>query len=263
MSDEITSSEYVVDAQDVRKRFGSNEVLKGVSLQVKPGETVCIIGPSGSGKTTFLRCLNQLEMLSGGYVEIAGERIGQKRQADGSYTRASKKLLAEQRSEIGFVFQRFNLWPQLSVIDNITYGPQRVRNMSKSDAEALAYELLKKVDLDDKADSYPKRLSGGQQQRVAIARALAMNPRLMLFDEPTSALDPETIGEVLSVMRKLAEGGMTMVVVTHEMGFAREVADRVLVMDQGMIVEEGSPEEVFANPTTQRTKDFLSKVLHH
>lgn len=256
-------SELVVDARDVVKRFGQVEVLRGVSLQVEAQETVCIIGPSGSGKTTFLRCLNRLEAIDGGTIEIAGERLGMIRRPDGSWKRAGKRDLARQRSEIGFVFQRFNLWPQLSVLDNITYGPRKVRGESREKAEATARALLDRVGLATKEAEYPRRLSGGQQQRVAIARALAMQPRLMLFDEPTSALDPETIGEVLAVMRTLAEDGMTMVVVTHEMGFARQVADRVIVMDEGMIVEAGAPETIFEDPQTDRTQAFLSKVLQH
>ena len=263
MSDAAATNEFVVDARDVVKRFGSNEVLGGVSLQVAPRETVCVIGPSGSGKTTFLRCLNRLEAIDGGTIEIAGERIGAVRREDGSYRRARRRELALQRAEIGFVFQRFNLWPQLSVLDNITYGPRKVRGASGADAEREARVLLDKVGLSDKADAYPRQLSGGQQQRIAIARALAMQPRLLLFDEPTSALDPETIGDVLAVMRRLADDGMTMVVVTHEMGFARQVADRVVVMDDGLVVEVGPPSQIFEDPQTERTRTFLSKVLAH
>ncbi|MCW2959706.1 MAG: glnQ 1 [Thermoleophilia bacterium] len=253
----------IVDARDVVKRFGEHEVLSGVSLEVAPSETVCIIGPSGSGKTTFLRCLNRLESIDGGTIEIAGERIGTQLGSDGRQQRIGKQELAAQRAEIGFVFQRFNLWPQLSVLENITLGPRKVRGRSREDAEAQARELLRKVGLEDKAHAYPKLLSGGQQQRVAIARALAMQPRLMLFDEPTSALDPETIGEVLDVMRTLSSEGMTMVVVTHEMGFARQVANRVVVMDRGAVVEVGPPDQVFGAPREERTREFLSKVLAH
>ena len=250
----------VVDARDVRKRYGSLEVLTGVSLTVAPRETVCIIGPSGSGKTTLLRCLNRLETIDGGTIHIAGEQLTTGK-TGGLLHRRGRIHLAEQRSQIGFVFQRFNLWPNRTVLDNVTYGPRRVRGASREEAERLAHELLDRVGLADKASSYPMQLSGGQQQRVAIARALAMRPRLMLFDEPTSALDPETVGEVLDVMRGLAADGMTMVVVTHEMGFARQVADRVIVMDAGMIVEEGPPEQVFTEPRSDRAKEFLARVL--
>ena len=253
----------VVDARDVFKRFGTNEVLAGVSLQVEARETVCIIGPSGSGKTTFLRCLNRLESIDGGSIDIAGERVGEVQRGDGRWKRAGRGVLARQRSEIGFVFQRFNLWPNRTVLDNVTLGPRKTRGMGRADAEAIGHALLERVGLADKAGAYPNRLSGGQQQRVAIARALAMRPRLMLFDEPTSALDPETIGEVLDVIRGLARDGMTMVVVTHEMGFARQVANRVLVMDQGVVIEAGPPDQIFEAPTTERTREFLSKVLEH
>jgi polar amino acid transport system ATP-binding protein len=260
VSEADVATSLVVDARDVRKSFGSLEVLRGVSLEVAPRETVCIIGPSGSGKTTFLRCLNRLEAIDGGTILIAGESLLES-ETGGLFDQRARRRLAAQRSEIGFVFQRFNLWPNRTVLDNITYGPRHVRGMSRRDAEALARELLERVDLAGKADQYPQRLSGGQQQRVAIARALAMKPRLMLFDEPTSALDPETVGEVLDVMRQLAEDGMTMVVVTHEMGFARQVADRVIVMDEGRIVEAGSPEQVFEAPTSDRAREFLARVL--
>jgi polar amino acid transport system ATP-binding protein len=253
----------IVDARDVVKRFGDNEVLSGVSLEVASSETVCVIGPSGSGKTTFLRCLNRLESIDGGVIEIAGERIGTRSDVGGTQRRIRKQELAAQRAEIGFVFQRFNLWPQMTGLENITLGPRKVRGASRSAADEQAHELLRKVGLEDKAGAYPKFLSGGQQQRVAIARALAMQPRLMLFDEPTSALDPETIGEVLDVMRALSSEGMTMVVVTHEMGFARQVANRIVVMDQGAVVEVGAPDQVFGAPREERTREFLSKVLAH
>ncbi|MCW2956106.1 MAG: amino acid transporter ATP-binding protein [Thermoleophilia bacterium] len=253
----------IVDAREVVKRFGSNVVLQGVSLEVHPQETVCIIGPSGSGKTTFLRCLNRLEAIDGGSIEIAGERIGSTVDAEGHARRMGARQLAAQRAEIGFVFQRFNLWPQLTVLENITLAPRKVRGRSRAEADAAARALLDRVGLADKAGAYPNRLSGGQQQRVAIARALAMQPRLMLFDEPTSALDPETIGEVLDVMRGLATDGMTMVVVTHEMGFARQVANRVVVMDAGAVVEVGPPDQLFGAPREERTRTFLSKVLQH
>ncbi|MCW2926913.1 MAG: Arginine transporter ATP-binding protein [Thermoleophilia bacterium] len=252
----------MVDARSVVKRYGDLTVLRDVSLEVAPRETVCIIGPSGSGKTTFLRCLNRLEAIDGGSIEIEGRPIGATR-TGGMFDRARRRELASQRSEIGFVFQRFNLWPNRTVLDNVTYGPRRVRGIDRATAEADARELLEKVGLAEKEAEYPKRLSGGQQQRVAIARALAMRPRIMLFDEPTSALDPEMVGEVLDVMRALATGGMTMVVVTHEMGFARQVADRVLVMDAGIIVEEGTPDQVFDAPRSDRAKEFLSRVLQH
>ena len=249
----------VIAALDVRKRFGPLEVLRGVTLEVAPQETVCIIGPSGSGKTTFLRCLNRLETIDSGTIRIAGDDLMTGR-TGGLFHRAGRRRLAEQRSEIGFVFQRFNLWPNRTVLDNVTYGPRRVRGTNRTDAEAQGRALLDRVGLADKASAYPQQLSGGQQQRVAIARALAMRPRLMLFDEPTSALDPETVGEVLDVMRDLASDGMTMVVVTHEMEFARQVADRVVVMDAGAIVEEGPPEQVFTEPASDRAREFLQRV---
>jgi polar amino acid transport system ATP-binding protein len=256
-------TEPLLRATDVVKRFGRNEVLHGVSLDVHPGEVVCIIGPSGSGKTTFLRCLNLLERIDGGTVEIGGELIGARRQADGSVRALRHRDVAKQRAQIGFVFQRFNLWAHRTVLGNITEGPVRVQGRDRADAEALADQLLEKVGLSDKRDAYPRSLSGGQQQRVGIARALAQEPRLLLFDEPTSALDPETIGEVLSVMKQLANEGTTMVVVTHEMGFARDVADRVVVMDEGRIVEIGSPDQVFDAPREERTKQFLGAVRGH
>ena len=254
-------SDFIVDARDVHKRFGRNEVLKGVSLQVKPQEVVCIIGASGSGKTTFLRTLNQLETIDSGEIVVNGHRIGYVPDKHGNWVKASDRAMAPIRSEIGFVFQRFNLWPHMTVLENIIEAPVRVRGMARDEAIAIAEELLRRVRLSDKRDAYPGRLSGGQQQRVAIARSLAMKPALMLFDEPTSALDPETIGEVLEVMKELALGGMTMVCVTHEMGFAREVSDRVVMMDDGVIIEEGTPEHFFQNPTHERTRQFLSKIL--
>ncbi len=256
-------SELLLQAKDVSKRFGRNEVLHGVSLDVHAGEVMCIIGPSGSGKTTFLRCLNLLERLSGGSVEIAGELLGRRR-VDGGRTKAlSHREIARQRAQIGFVFQRFNLWPHKTVLENIIEGPVQVQGRDRRDCEALAEQLLEKVGLSDKRDAYPGSLSGGQQQRVAIARALAQQPRLILFDEPTSALDPETIGDVLEVMQQLAKEGTTMVVVTHEMGFARDVADRVVVMDEGRIVEQGPPDQVFDTPQQERTKQFLGAVRGH
>ena len=239
-----------INVSNLKKSFGSNEVLKGIDLEVAEGEVVCIIGPSGSGKSTLLRCLNKLEEVTDGHVLIDGQDITEK-------TTDINKV----REEIGMVFQHFNLFPHLSVMDNITLAPVELKRENKETAKARALELLETVGLSEKADAFPSSLSGGQKQRVAIARALAMNPEIMLFDEPTSALDPEMVGEVLEVMKKLAKQGMTMVVVTHEMGFAREVGHRVIFMDGGYIVEEGTPTEVFGNPQNPRTQDFLNKVL--
>lgn len=239
-----------INVSNLKKSFGSNEVLKGIDLEVAEGEVVCIIGPSGSGKSTLLRCLNKLEEITDGHVLIDGQDITEK-------TTDINKV----REEIGMVFQHFNLFPHLSVIDNITLAPVELKRENKETAKARALELLETVGLSEKADAFPSSLSGGQKQRVAIARALAMNPEIMLFDEPTSALDPEMVGDVLEVMKKLAKQGMTMVVVTHEMGFAREVGHRVIFMDGGYIVEEGTPTEVFGNPQNPRTQDFLNKVL--
>jgi polar amino acid transport system ATP-binding protein len=250
----------IVRAEDVRKRFGRLEVLKGVSLEVQPRETVCIIGASGSGKTTFIRCINHLEKIDGGRIEENGHLIGY-RQKNGNLVEDSEKNISKQRTEIGMVFQRFNLFPHKTALENIIEAPIRVRGVRKDEAIADAERLLARVGLADKRDVYPNKLSGGQQQRVAIARALAMKPALMLFDEPTSALDPETIGEVLDVMKELALEGMTMIVVTHEMGFAREAADRVVMMDDGAIIEEGTPQHFFESPREERTKRFLSKIL--
>jgi polar amino acid transport system ATP-binding protein len=251
----------ILCAKDVHKRFGSHEVLRGVSLEVRRGEVVCIIGPSGSGKTTFLRCLNHLERIDRGRIEVDGKLVGYRERPDGRLIEMPAKAIAEQRSEIGFVFQRFNLWPHMTVLENIVEAPIHVRGERRDVAVAAAERLLARVGLQDKRDAYPGKLSGGQQQRVAIARALAMRPKLMLFDEATSALDPETVGEVLAVMEELAADGMTMICVTHEMGFAREAADRMVMMDDGVIVEEGSPEHFFRNPTHDRTRQFLSKIL--
>jgi polar amino acid transport system ATP-binding protein len=251
----------MVDAQDVHKRFHSNEVLRGISMQVKKGEVVCIIGPSGSGKTTFLRCVNHLEKINGGRIYIEGELCGYRELPDGRLEEDSERNVARIRAEIGMVFQRFNLFPHMTALDNIIEAPIQVKRIPRDQAEARARELLAKVGLAEKADAYPARLSGGQQQRVAIARALAMDPKLMLFDEATSALDPELVGEVLKVMRQLAEEGMTMLVVTHEMGFARDVADRVIFMDGGVIVEQDEPAAIFTNPKEDRTRSFLAKVL--
>ncbi|MFR6242783.1 MAG: amino acid ABC transporter ATP-binding protein [Veillonella sp.] len=234
---------------DVYKSFGKNEVLKGINLHVERGEVVVIIGPSGSGKSTVLRCMNYLEEPTSGDVIVDGMNLN------------VKENINNVRAEVGMVFQRFNLFPHMTVLDNITLAPQKIRKMSKEEAEKIALELLAKVGLQDKADSYPQQLSGGQRQRVAIARALAMKPKVMLFDEPTSALDPEMVSEVLDVMKNLAKEGMTMVVVTHEMGFAKEVGTRVLFVDEGKILEEGTPKDVFEHPTNERTQLFLSKIL--
>jgi glutamine transport system ATP-binding protein len=240
----------IITVKNLRKSFGSVEVLKDINAEVKEKEVVCVIGPSGSGKSTFLRCLNRLEAISGGHVIVNGHDITD-----------SKININKVRQEVGMVFQSFNLFPHKTVLENITLGPIKVLSSTKDAAEKLALELLDKVGLREKANSYPGELSGGQKQRVAIARALAMNPKIMLFDEPTSALDPEMVGDVLEVMKQLAKEGMTMVVVTHEMGFAREVGDRVIFMDGGYIVEENEPNELFSNPQHNRTKSFLSKVL--
>ena len=240
----------MIKVTGLKKSFGDLEVLKGIDQHIKQGEKVVVIGPSGSGKSTFLRCLNLLEVPTGGEILIEGESIT-----------APKTNVNKIREKMGMVFQQFNLFPHLTVLDNITLAPIKVKKMNKADAEQLAKELLNTVGLADKADAYPAQLSGGQQQRIAIARALAMKPDIMLFDEPTSALDPEMVGEVLEVMKQLAHDHMTMVVVTHEMGFAREVAHRVIFMDGGYIVEQGTPEEVFGNPQNKRTQDFLNKVL--
>lgn len=240
----------MIQVIDLHKRFGNLEVLKGITCTVREREVVCVIGPSGSGKSTFLRCLNGLEEVTAGKVIVDGVDITDP-QTD----------INKVRAEVGMVFQRFNLFPHMTVLENITLAPIKVRKMDPKEAEVRALELLDKVGLRDKAHVYPDNLSGGQMQRVAIARALAMNPKVMLFDEPTSALDPELVGEVLNVMKDLAREGMTMVVVTHEMGFAREVSDRVIFMDQGVIVEEGKPEEIFARPQHERTQTFLKKVL--
>jgi polar amino acid transport system ATP-binding protein len=248
-------------ARDVRKRFGANEVLRGVSLQVQRGEVICVIGPSGSGKTTFLRCLNHLERIDSGRIELDGKLLGYRERPDGTLVEQPARDVARQRAEIGFVFQRFNLWPHLTALENITEAPIHVRGERRDAAVATAERLLDRVGLLEKRDAYPTKLSGGQQQRVAIARALAMSPKLMLFDEATSALDPETVGEVLAVMAELAAEGMTMICVTHEMGFAREAADRVVMMDDGLVIEEGPPEHFFTRPSNERTRQFLSKIL--
>jgi polar amino acid transport system ATP-binding protein len=250
----------VLHAVDVHKSFGRLEVLRGVSLDVGRGETVCIIGPSGSGKSTFLRCINHLEKIDSGRIEVNGELIGY-RQRNGKLVEDSEKSIARQRTQIGMVFQRFNLFPHKTALENVIEAPVHVLDVPKAKAVANGEALLARVGLSDKRDVYPGKLSGGQQQRVAIARALAMRPALMLFDEATSALDPEVIGEVLAVMEELARGGMTMIVVTHEMGFARHVADRVVMMDEGRIIEQGLPGRFFDAPEQERTKAFLSKIL--
>ena len=241
----------MIKVSDLHKSFGSHHVLKGINLNVEKGTVVCIIGPSGSGKSTLLRCMNLLEKPEKGHVLIDGVDITD-----------PKQDINELRTEAGMVFQRFNLFPHMTVLNNITLAPMKVRKMTKEDAEAQAYAVLRRVGLEEKALAYPKQLSGGQQQRVAIARALAMKPKLFLFDEPTSALDPELVGEVLEVMKGMAQEGTTMVVVTHEMGFAKDVADRVVFMDGGVIVEDDVPEEIFTNPKNDRTKTFLDRVLN-
>ena len=240
----------MINVKDLSKSFGSLNVLKDISAQIQPQEVVVVIGPSGSGKSTFLRCLNGLEKATGGSISILGTDITH-----------PKTNIHQLCQKVGMVFQRFNLFQHLTVLDNISIGPRKVLKMSKEDSELLARQLLQKVGLSQKENSYPDELSGGQQQRVAIARALAMKPEIMLFDEPTSALDPEMVGEVLIVMKDLAKEGMTMIVVTHEMGFAKEVGDRVIFMDEGTIIEEGKPEELFYSPKHERTKSFLSKIL--
>jgi polar amino acid transport system ATP-binding protein len=258
---ELRASPVVVEATDVHKFFGRNEVLKGVDLTVNRQEVVVIIGPSGSGKTTFLRCINHLEKIQRGRIRVNGELIGYRPRTDGKLVEDAERNIARQRQEIGMVFQRFNLFPHRTALENIIEAPIQVRGQSTADATRMGMALLARVGLEHKADAYPSRLSGGQQQRVAIARALAMRPTLMLFDEPTSALDPEMIGEVLEVMNELAREGMTMIVVSHEMGFAREVADRVVMMDEGRIIEAGTPSSIFDRPTEERTRSFLSKIL--
>jgi polar amino acid transport system ATP-binding protein len=255
-------TDVVVDARNVNKWFGRLHVLKDVSLQVKRQETVVIIGPSGSGKTTFIRCVNHLEKIQSGRIFVNGHLIGY-RETDGGkkLVEDREKNISAQRQEIGMVFQRFNLFPHMTAIANIIEAPIHVRGMAHDEAMVMGRALLERVGLAAKETVYPNQLSGGQQQRIAIARALAMKPALMLFDEPTSALDPEMIGEVLEVMKELAREGMTMIVVSHEMGFAREVANRVVMMDEGVVVEEGTPDQVFSAPSQERTKTFLSKIL--
>jgi polar amino acid transport system ATP-binding protein len=250
----------MVKAEGVCKNFGALKVLKGVTLEIGRGQVLVLVGPSGSGKSTFLRCINHLEQVNGGRLYVDGELIGYRERGDKLHEMPPREA-AKQRRDIGMVFQHFNLFPHRNALANIVEAPIQVKGVKKAEAIARAKDLLEQVGLSDKATAYPAQLSGGQQQRVAIARALAMNPKLMLFDEPTSALDPELVGEVLGVMKKLAGEGMTMVVVTHEMGFAREVADQLVFMDAGVIVERGKPREVLSNPQHERTKAFLSKVM--
>lgn len=260
MTTEDSGSVPYVVAQSVQKRFGSLEVLCGVNLTVDTGEVVCIIGPSGSGKSTFLRCINHLESINGGRLIVDGEYVGYRQQGNKLYELSPRETV-KRRSEIGMVFQNFNLFPHMTVLENIVEAPMRVKKVPRSEAEQTARALLARVGLAHKEGAYPRQLSGGQAQRIAIARALAMRPKLMLFDEPTSALDPELVGEVLAVMKQLAQEGMTMIVVTHELGFAREVADNVYFMDGGVVVESGPPRELLANPQTDRCRSFLEKVL--
>ncbi|WP_280335761.1 amino acid ABC transporter ATP-binding protein [Nocardia wallacei] len=250
----------MIRAQQVHKNFGALQVLKGISLEVARGEVMCLVGPSGSGKSTFLRCINHLEQVDAGRLYVDGELVGY-REKGGRLYELHPREAARQRRDIGMVFQHFNLFPHRTALENIIEAPTQVKRIRKADAVSRARELLDRVGLAEKADAYPAQLSGGQQQRVAIARALAMDPKLMLFDEPTSALDPELVGEVLGVMRELAASGMTMVVVTHEMGFAREVADHLVFMDGGVVVESGPPRELLANPRHERTQAFLSRIL--
>jgi polar amino acid transport system ATP-binding protein len=257
---ERTTATPMVRADNVCKNFGALRVLNGVSLEVGRGQVLCLVGPSGSGKSTFLRCVNHLEQINAGRLYVDGELVGY-HERGGRLYELHPRAAARQRREIGMVFQHFNLFPHRTALGNVIEAPMLVKKIGRAEAERRARELLARVGLAEKADAYPAQLSGGQQQRVAIARALAMDPKLMLFDEPTSALDPELVGEVLAVMRQLAADGMTMVVVTHEMGFAREVADQLVFMDGGVIVESGVPREVLANPTNDRTKAFLSKLL--
>jgi polar amino acid transport system ATP-binding protein len=255
------SDELIIEALDIQKSFGALQILKGISLQVRRGEVVVLIGASGSGKTTFIRCINLLEDIQGGRIRVNGRAMDYRERSDDNLVRDSERNIARQRRDIGMVFQSFNLFPHMTALENIIEAPIQVLGVPRAEALDQARGLLARVGLADKASHYPSMLSGGQQQRVAIARALAMKPQAMLFNEPTSALDPETVGEVLQVMKELAEEGMTMVVVTHEMGFAREVADRVVVLDQGELIEQGTPEQIFSNPSHPRTRAFLSRVL--
>ena len=260
MTDVAMANVPMVRAEQVSKSFGSNQVLKSITLEVKRGEVLCLVGPSGSGKSTFLRCINHLEQVNAGRLTVDGVLVGYE-ERDGLLYELKPNVAAKQRQDIGMVFQRFNLFPHMTALENIIEAPMLVKKQSRAVATARGRELLERVGLGEKADAYPAHLSGGQQQRVAIARALAMDPKLMLFDEPTSALDPELVGEVLDVMKSLAQSGMTMIVVTHEMGFAREVADSLVFMDGGVVVEAGDPTEVLTKPQHKRTQAFLSKVL--
>ncbi|MFB7112189.1 amino acid ABC transporter ATP-binding protein [Streptomyces sp. NPDC056190] len=254
------SGTVVVKAEGVEKSYGSTRVLKGIDLEVRQGEVLCVIGPSGSGKSTFLRCINHLEKIDGGRLSVNGSLVGYRQVGDRLHELKEREICKE-RAEIGMVFQRFHLFPHMTALQNVIEGPVHVKGVPAATAAAQGRALLERVGLGDRADAYPRELSGGQQQRVAIARALAMEPALMLFDEPTSALDPELVGEVLDVMKDLARSGMTMLVVTHEIGFAREVGDVLVFMDGGRVVESGPPREVIADPQEERTRAFLSKVL--
>jgi polar amino acid transport system ATP-binding protein len=254
------SGTAMVNAEAVHKRYGRHEVLKGITLQVAAGEVMCLLGPSGSGKSTFLRCINHLEKIDSGRLSVDGELVGY-REVGGRLHELREAEVARKRAEIGMVFQHFNLFPHMTALENVTCAPLRVRREGREQTRERALGLLARVGLADKVDAYPAQLSGGQQQRVAIARALAMQPKLMLFDEPTSALDPELVGDVLAAMQQLAREGMTMIVVTHEMGFAREVADTVTFMDDGVVIESGVPADVLESPREERTRSFLSKVL--
>ncbi|RDI43872.1 amino acid ABC transporter ATP-binding protein [Nocardia mexicana] len=254
------SGEFAVELRGVRKHFGPNEVLRGIDLAVRPGEVTVILGPSGSGKSTLLRTINHLEKVDAGSVRVGGELVGYRRRGAKLYELSERDIL-RQRSRIGFVFQNFNLFPHLTVLENVSLAPVSAQGRPRGEVEAEAAELLERVGLGDKSGEYPRRLSGGQQQRVAIARALALRPAVVLFDEPTSALDPELVGEVLEVIRDLARDGATLVIVTHEIGFAREIADTVVLMDSGQIIEQGPPGQVFDNPDHPRTKAFLAHVL--
>ncbi len=256
----VSNTKPLVQARNVHKSFDHLEVLKGIDIDIMPGEVVVVLGPSGSGKSTFLRCINHLESIQKGYIEVDGEQIGYRLRND-RLERLSPNGIARQRRKIGMVFQQFNLYPHMTVLQNIIEAPVGVHGEKRKDAIENAKQLLQRVGLSEKADAYPRQLSGGQQQRVAIARALAIKPKLMLFDEPTSALDPELVGEVLATMRDLARQGLTMIVVTHEIGFAREAADRVVFMDGGVVVEQGKPEDVIGNPQHPRTQAFLSRFL--
>jgi polar amino acid transport system ATP-binding protein len=253
-------TDVMVDAEGVRKRFGRQEVLRGITLQVRSGEVMCIIGPSGSGKSTFLRCINHLEKVDAGRLTVDGQLVGYREQGGKLYELRDREV-CERRADVGMVFQHFNLFPHMTALENVTVGPIRVKGEDKAAAVERAKQMLGRVGLAEKLEAYPRQLSGGQQQRVAIARALCMQPKLMLFDEPTSALDPELVSDVLDVMRSLADDGMTMIVVTHEIGFAREVGDSLVFMDEGVVVEAGPPKEVLSSPSQERTQIFLSRIL--